>query len=438
MKKSNRVINKRFNLNSNNIEKIYQNTRVTNTSTSNSKKILNILNGVKKDGDNALMEYGSKFDKVKLRKSELVVTKEEISEAYDSVTDSQIKSIQFLKQRIEKVEKSLLKTLSNFQFKENGVDISLRINPIDSVGCYVPGGKAVYPSSLIMCAVPAIVAGVKRIVVCSPPSPNKKINPLILVAGDMCCIREFYKIGGAQAIGALAYGTKTIQPVQKIVGPGSIFVSEAKRLVSNTVSIDMPAGPTELIVLSDNSKDIDFIASDMISQAEHGPDSVCGLITTSKTLFDNFERTLSNKLMNIERKKIVTTSLTNNGFMIYSKDMDLAIDFINRFAPEHLELLTSKNSLISKKITASGIVLLGPYTPAASSDYGLGTNHVLPTEGYSKTNSNLSSLDYIRRFYVAKCSKKSLAKYSEMMQRIAYREGLINHAESIKERFSDN
>lgn len=438
MKKSNRVINKRFNLNTNNIETIYQNTRNTSTNKFNNKKIINILNNVKTNGDKALIEYEYKFDKVKLRKSELIVTPEEISEAYDSVTESQIKSIKFLKQRIKKVENALFKNLSNFKFKENGVDISLRVNPLDSVGCYVPGGKAIYPSSLIMCAIPAIVAGVKRIVVCSPPLPDKKINPLILVAGDMCCISEFYKVGGAQAIGALAYGTKTIKPVQKIVGPGSIFVSEAKKLVSNVVSIDMPAGPTELIVLSDNTENIDFIASDMISQAEHGYDSVCGLITTSKTLFDNFEHILANKLLKIERKKIVTTSLANNGFLIYSKDMNLAIDFINRFAPEHLELLTFNDSSISKQITASGIVLLGPYTPAASSDYGLGTNHVLPTEGYSKISSNLSSFDYIRRFYVAKCSKKSLAKYSPMMKRIAYSEGLINHAESIEDRFSDN
>ena len=282
MKKSNRVINKRFNLNTNNIETIYQNTRNTSTNKFNNKKIINILNNVKTNGDKALIEYEYKFDKVKLRKSELIVTPEEISEAYDSVTESQIKSIKFLKQRIKKVENALFKNLSNFKFKENGVDISLRVNPLDSVGCYVPGGKAIYPSSLIMCAIPAIVAGVKRIVVCSPPLPDKKINPLILVAGDMCCISEFYKVGGAQAIGALAYGTKTIKPVQKIVGPGSIFVSEAKKLVSNVVSIDMPAGPTELIVLSDNTENIDFIASDMISQAEHGYDSVCGLITTSK------------------------------------------------------------------------------------------------------------------------------------------------------------
>jgi len=307
---------------------------------------------------------------------------------------------------------------------------------LESVGCYVPGGKARYPTSLVMCCVPAKVAGVRRVVVCSPCSQNKEIAPILLVAADICGVDEIYKVGGAQAIAALAYGTRIIKPVNKIVGPGSIYVAQAKILVSNDVAIDNPAGPSEILIIADESADAKDIARDLISQAEHGQDSVSGLVSTSKTLLDKVAQQVRSILEGVQRKEMVEKSITENAFMVECDSLQSATEFANAFAPEHLEIITRNSATLAKMIDSSGVILLGRYTPVASSDYGLGTNHVLPTGGSAKTSSGLSALDFVKRSYVAKSTKTSLGKLSKDMRVLAEAEGLINHYRAIEQRLN--
>jgi histidinol dehydrogenase len=401
------------------------------------KYVRRIVDNVAERGDKALIEYESKFDGVTLRPKDLRVSPSEIQDAYESVTEEQIDAIKFSKNRIEYVERQLLKRLEKFVIDDGdfeGTKIELRIVPLRSVGCYVPGGRAIYPSSLVMSVTPALVAGVERIVVCSPPTKTKQIDPLVLVAGDVCGVKEFYKLGGAQAIGALAYGTKTVSPVEKIVGPGSRFVAQAKISVSGSVGIDLPAGPTELLVLADETANPELVVADMISQSEHGEDSITGLITTSKLLAKRVLDLIPKRVENIERSNIVSDALTNNGFVVYCSSMSKCVKITNDFAPEHLEIISRNYANLAKKITSSGIVLLGPNTPAAVSDYSLGTNHVLPTGGFSTRYSNLSSLDFVRRFYVAECSREGLKRIARPAQIISRREGLVNHYLSIERR----
>ncbi|MEE8186259.1 MAG: histidinol dehydrogenase [Nitrososphaerales archaeon] len=399
--------------------------------------VRDIIDNVAKRGDEALIEYEAKFDGVNLRPKDLRVGRSEVEEAYGHVSEEQISSIKFSKKRVERVESHLLKRLEGFVIEDGdfeGTKVELRVTPLKSVGCYVPGGTAVYPSSLVMSATPALVAGVERIVVCSPPSKSKIIDPLVLVAGDICGVKEFYKVGGAQAIGALAFGTRTIPAVEKIVGPGSKFVTQAKIVVSESVPIDLPAGPSELLVLADETADPEYIVADMISQSEHSEDSICGLMTTSKVVAKTVLDLIPKRAENVERGNIVRKALAKNGFVVYCSSMDRCVRLANDFAPEHLEILSRDAAKLAERITTSGIVLLGPNTPAAASDYTLGTNHVLPTGGFATKYSNLSSLDFVRRFYIAECSRAGLSRLAGPAKIISRHEGLVNHYLSIERR----
>jgi len=391
---------------------------------------------VRQSGDTALVEYAKKFDGINIEPSEFRVRVDEVKRAYSKVSDEEVRALKNLKKRVAKLDSILLKQLKSVGMRDDGLTISLKVSALESVGCYVPGGKAIYPTSLVMCCVPAKIAGVKRVVVCSPCSQSKEIAPILLVAADICGVDEIYKIGGAQAIAALAYGTRTIKPVNKIVGPGSIYVAQAKILVSNDVAIDNPAGPSEILIIADESADAKDVARDLISQAEHGQDSVSGLVSTSKTLIDKVAKEVRSMLKDVHRKEMVEKSIAENAFMLECDSLQTATEFANAFAPEHLEIITKNATAVAKKINSSGVVLLGKYTPVASSDYGLGTNHVLPTGGSATTSSGLSALDFVKRTYVAQATKSSLAKLAKDMGVLAKAEGLINHYRAIEERLN--
>jgi histidinol dehydrogenase len=392
-----------------------------------------IINQVKADGDRALVEFAQRFDKAELDLRGLRIKPAEIKEAYTKTSPNQISALKFMKDKVSTFQKQLL-TQIDIKTTNDGISVQTVLRPIESIGCYVPGGQAAYPSSLIMTAVPAKVAGVPRIVVCSPSDVNGKVNPLVLVAADICGVDEVYKVGGAQAVAALAYGTKTIKPVRKIVGPGSKYVTAAKVLVSTDVAIDMPAGPSEVVILADESADARLIAYDMISQAEHGGDSVAGLITTSETLAETVEENLAKLAASAERSEKISESLTKYGFIIVCSDVEEMINLSNQFAPEHLEVITGNSKELAQKLVA-GLILIGPYSPVALSDYGSGTNHVLPTSGFAQSFSGLSAFDFVRRVSIVESGRTGLERVKDSIKVMTEVENLPNHFKAIQARF---
>jgi histidinol dehydrogenase len=396
-----------------------------------------IIINVKKDGNKALFEYTLKLDSVKLTKDTLKISDNEIRDAYLKVTKKQISAINFAKRKIERFEKSIINNMKPQSIQEKGVNINQSIIPVEQVGCYVPGGDAIYVSSLLMTVLPAKVAGVNRIVVTSPPSKNGDIPPLLLVAADICGVDEFYKIGGAQAIAALAYGTESLKSVDKIVGPGNIYVTAAKLIVSNIVGIDIPAGPSEQLILADKAANANFVARDLISQAEHRHDSIAGLVTDSPNLIKKVTKVLNEYLQQLTRGEIISNSFFTNGFIILCKDRHQMINFANIFAAEHLEIITNHPKNIVNKITSAGLILLGPYSPSAATDYCVGTNHVLPTSKFARSSSGLSSLDFVKQVNVVECSKLGLNNLRKHISDLALSEGLSNHKLAVEERFRD-
>jgi len=392
-----------------------------------------IVKQVKENGDKALVEFALKFDKAELTLRTLKVHREEINEAYKKTSPVQVSALKFMIDRVNTFQKQLL-TQTEVKTLSDGTRVQTVLRPIESVGCYVPGGQAAYPSTLIMTVVPAKVADVSRIVVCSPSDARGKVNPLVLVAADMCGVDEIYKVGGAQAIAALAYGTRTIKQVRKIVGPGGKYVTAAKVQVSADVAIDMPAGPSEVLVLADESADGRLIAFDMVSQAEHGGDSVAGLITTSESLALKVQGYLASVAGSAERSEKISESLAKYGFIIVCKSMKEAMNLVNQFAPEHLEVMTTKPKKIAEKLTA-GLILVGPCSPVALSDYAIGTNHVLPTGGFAQSFSGLSTLDFMRRVSIVESSRTALEKVKYRVKVMTEAENLPNHYKAIEARF---
>ena len=393
-----------------------------------------IINDVIKFGDNAIIKYTKKYDKVKI--DSILVDKAELRKAYKGVTTNQLNSLKKSKKLLEKNEKMLLERLTGITLSEDGVRIEKALKPIDSVGCYVPGGLARYPSTLMMCVVPAMIAGVNRISVVSPPMKDGKIDPVTLVAADICGIDEVYRVGGAQAVAALAYGTKTISKVDKIVGPGGLFVNIAKFLVSNKIAIDMIAGPTELLIYADSKSDPKFVVRDLISQAEHSTDTICGVVTTSESLAAKLESEITRTLnSSLPRLEIVLTSFKKNGFIALCKNEEDAISFINELAPEHLEVLSENPIKIASKVKTAGIVLLGKYSPSSASDYCLGSNHVLPTTEFGKSKSSLSVLDFVKLVNHITVTRMGLQSVQKYIKELAFAEGLPNHYYAVEERF---
>ncbi len=393
-----------------------------------------IISQIIKNGDAALIELTEKFDKARLTAKDLRVKPTEIKEAYQAVSQEQISALKLIKDKVGAFEKLLLKQAVTIT-SNKGVSVQTVLRPIESVGCYVPGGQASYPSTLVMTVVPAKVAGVPRKVVCSPPNAEGVINPLVLVAADICGVDEVYKVGGAQAIAALAYGTETIKPVRKIVGPGNKYVTTAKTIVSKDVAFDMPAGPSEVLVLADETANPRLVALDMISQVEHGDDSVAGLITTSNKLAEEVQDWLKKMAAVVKRGEIVTKALEKYGFIISCGSMDEAVELANVFAAEHVEVMAKASMEIADRITSAGLILVGPYSPVALSDYGSGTNHVLPTGGFGHAFSGLSALDFMRRVSIVESSKEGLLRLKNHVKVMTDAENLPNHYKAIEARF---
>jgi len=408
------------------------------TPQKNKRIVESILADVQKNGDRAVKKYEKKFDKASI--NSLRVTEREIGQAYEEVSDNQIEAIHkmaiFVTAREEilkdiKIPQKKYEDLASFEKM-----VYRKFVPIPSVGCYVPGGLARYPSSAVMSIVPAKVAGVKRVVVVSPPNQNGKIDPLTLVACYMCGANEIYKIGGAQAIGALAYGTKSIKKVNKIVGPGGSFVSIAKALVCDTVSIDMIAGPTELGIIADTSADPNLIVNDLFSQAEHSKDTFCFVITTSRKLAEKINKVIKDKISQVSRSDIIKKSLGKNGFIAVCKKESDMITLANELAPEHLQIMTRTSKKLANKIDNAGLILLGKRTPSAYTDYLLGTNHILPTSGFAKVRGGLSVLDFMKLKTEARIPyDDSIRNISLFMKELTDAEQLPNHYEAVRSRF---
>ena len=391
-----------------------------------------ILKNVKKNGDDEILKYEKKFTGANL--SSLRLTQTEIKNAYSKVSKTELSALRLAKARLEKTESIIKSILKNKTINNDGIKISKKFIPIQSVGCYIPGGLAKYPSSVIMSIVPAKIAGVKRVVVVSPPNSDGKIDPLTIVTANICGADEIYKTGGAQSIAALSYGTKTISKVDKIIGPGGAFVTIAKYLISDQTGIDMIAGPTELGIIADNSTNPKFVALDLISQAEHSSDTFCYLITTSEKLAKSVSKIISELLSKIQRGNIVKSSLKNNGFIAICRTKSDMIKLANTLAPEHLEIMAKNPDSLSSKITTPGLILLGNNTPSSASDYVLGSNHILPTNGFGKIRGSLSVLDFIKINTQVTCSKSSLSKISKYLEVLTNAEGLPNHYEAVRGR----
>ncbi len=399
----------------------------------NSILVQKIINDVIKFGDKAIIKYTKKFDNVKI--DSILVEKADFRNAYQQITMNQLNALKKSKKLLEKNEKIILDRLTGIIVAEQGIKIERRLKPIESIGCYVPGGKARYPSTLIMCAVPALVANVDRIAMVSPPMKDGNIDPLTLVAADICNIDKVYRIGGAQAVAALAYGTKTVSKVDKIVGPGGLFVNIAKYLVSNMTDIDMIAGPTELLIYADSKADPRLVVKDLISQAEHSPDTICGVVTTSSNLIAKLENEVT-KLLDgsLPRLGIISASFKKNAFMALCKNEADAISFANELAPEHLEIMSENPEKIASKINTAGVILLGKYSPSSASDYCLGSNHVLPTMAFGKSKASLSVLDFVKLVNHITVTKKGLLSVQKYIRELAFAEGLPNHYFAVEER----
>lgn len=386
-----------------------------------------ILDDVAKNGDGAVNKYTKKFDNIDVKN--LKVTNEEIERAYENLDENIIEA---LKSSAENIRKFHLKEIpEEWEIEVTpGVEAGQIVRPIESVGCYIPGGKAVYPSSILMTVIPAKIAGVERIVACSPP----EISDAILVAADLAGVDEIYKVGGAQAIAAMAYGTESIAKVDKIVGPGNIFVTAAKKLVYGKTDIDFPAGPSEVLILADKTGVPEYIASDVLAQAEHDPNASCFVVTDDEELAFNTLEAINKLIPNALRKDIIAESLGKSGKIILCDNMNEAIEVANKYAPEHLQIITEDDEAILSKINNAGSIFLGSYSPVPCGDYGSGTNHVLPTGGGAKMYSGLSTESFIKKPTVQRLTKEGLEKLAETCIPIAEYEGLHAHADSIRKR----
>lgn len=393
-----------------------------------------IVNNVRTNGDKAVFDYTEKFDKVRLDKNSLLVTKEEIDEAYSLVDKELTKVIKKSAENI-RIYHEKQRQYSWFDSKPDGTMLGQKVSALESVGVYVPGGKAAYPSSVLMNIIPAKVAGVSRIVMVTPPGKDGKVNPGTLVAADIAGVDIIYKVGGAQAVAALAFGTESIKKVDKIVGPGNIFVALAKKAVFGFVSIDSIAGPSEILVLADESANPRYVAADLLSQAEHDEMASAILVTTSMELANAVSTEVEKFVNELSRKAIMEKSLENYGYILVADSLQDAIDTANDIASEHLEVLTKNPFEVMTKIKNAGAIFLGEYSSEPLGDYFAGPNHVLPTNGTAKFFSPLSVDDFIKKSSIIYYSREALEPINKNIIKFATEEGLTAHANSIKVRF---
>ena len=398
--------------------------------------VRDIIGAVIEFGDQALLDYTQKFDRIVLSPDKLRFSQSELKEKAAEVSDKDRRALELAAARIEAYHKKQLPQ-NAFWTDESGVELGWRWSPVAAAGLYVPGGLASYPSSVLMNAIPAKVAGVRRLAI-TVPTPDNKINPLVLLAAQLSGVDEIYRIGGAQAIAALAYGTKTILPVDKITGPGNAFVAAAKRQVFGKVGIDMIAGPSEILVIADNTSRPDWVALDLLSQAEHDENAQSILITDSDDVVKEVTKQIEINLKNLSRTKIAGKSWNDNGAIIKVPNFDRAVELSNRIAPEHLELCVADPDNLAKKISHAGAIFLGHWTPEAVGDYVTGPNHVLPTARSARFSSGLSVMDFMKRTTLAKVSRDALLKIGPSAVTLADSEGLECHGLSISERMKSN
>lgn len=399
--------------------------------------VAGIIEAVKEKGDQALFDYTLQFDKCRITKDCIKVTKEEFKEAF---SEMEAEFVEVMKRSANNIREYHAKQKRNswFDAKEDGTILGQKITPIDTVGVYVPGGKAAYPSSTLMNIIPAKVAGVKRIIMTTPPGKDGKVNPGTLVAASIAGVDEVYKVGGAQAIAAMAYGTQSVPKVDKIVGPGNIFVALAKKAVYGYVSIDSIAGPSEILVLADETANPKYVAADLLSQAEHDELASAILITTDKALAEKVSKWVDTFTEKLERKEIIEKSLDNYGYILVAANLEEAIDGANEIASEHLEILTRDPFSVMTKIRHAGAIFLGEYSSEPLGDYFAGPNHVLPTNGTAKFFSPLNVDDFMKKSSIISYSESALAKVHKDIELFARKEGLTAHENSIKVRFEED
>lgn len=408
--------------------------RSPNNYSSYESTVNEIIENVKTNKDQAIFEYTAKFDKYNLTAENIKVTREEIDEAY-TLLDADL--IEVIKKSAENIRAFHTKQLRNswFDSKPDGTILGMKITAIEKAGVYVPGGKAAYPSSVLMNVIPAKVAGVDEIIMTTPPGATGKVNPGTLVAADIAGVDTIYKVGGAQAIAAMAFGTQSIPKVDKITGPGNIFVALAKKAVYGYVSIDSIAGPSEILVLADETANPRYVAADLLSQAEHDELASAILITTDKALAEKVSTEVDKFVAQLPRTEIIQKSLDNYGYILVAENMQDAIAAVNDIASEHLEILTKNPFEIMTKIRNAGAIFLGEYASEPLGDYFAGPNHILPTNGTAKFFSPVNVDDFIKKTSIISYSREALEKIHTDIEAFAESEGLFAHANSIKVRF---
>jgi len=395
------------------------------------KNVKHILKDVKKDGDKAIKKYTKKFDDIKLKDFE--VTSKEIEEAITSLPENLKNAVQTAANNINKfhskqfAEPEIIETMPGIQCWRKSV-------PIEKVGLYIPGGTAPLFSTILMLGIPAKIAGCKEIILCSPPDKNKKLHPAILFAAQLVGVTRVFKIGGVQAIAAMAYGTETVPKVYKIFGPGNQFVTHAKQLIQHDgIAIDMPAGPSEVCVIADGTSNPAYVAADLLSQAEHGPDSQVLLISTSFDLVEDVMEEIQKQLKELDRKKIAIKALENSKALVVN-DLNEAIEISNEYAPEHLIICCKDEELIAERIINAGSVFLGDYSPESAGDYASGTNHTLPTNGFAKIYGGVSVDSFVKKITYQKLTQQGLHNISNTVIQMAEAEGLDAHANAVRVR----
>jgi histidinol dehydrogenase len=403
--------------------------RGTVTDSAIERDVREILNDVKENGDRAVLKYTKKYDDKKAGK--LTVTAAEIKKSADKAKPGIVKALESAARRIRKFHE--MQAESSWSFAESDTVLGQIIRPLNRVGVYVPGGKASYPSTVLMNVIPAQIAGVKEIALCVP-APGGQLNPCVMAAVRMLGIKEVYKIGGAHAIGAMAYGTKNIRKVNKIVGPGNIYVATAKKMVFGIVDIDMIAGPSEILIIADSSADAAFVAADMLSQAEHDELASSVLITDSIDLAEKVLKEIDMQSARLKRRRITQASLDNYGAIVIARNIHEAVRFSNQIAPEHLEIMVEKPMDILPMIENAGAIFLGPWTPEALGDYAAGPNHTLPTGGTARFFSPLGVYDFYKRSSMLSFSRKGFLRLSNTVETIADAEGLEAHGNTIRVR----
>lgn len=401
------------------------------------EKVKVIIQRVRQEGDQALLDYSREFDGVSLSREDLLVQEAEIEDAYSLVSDAEVSAMKLSIVRIREFHRHQ-KSKSWFYTEENGTVLGQLITPIEKVGIYVPGGKAAYPSSVIMGVVPAQIAGVKDIIITSPPGKDAKLSPYTLVACDLLGIKKIGKVGGAQAVAALAYGTESIPRVQKIVGPGNIYVTMAKKQVFGLVDIDMLAGPSEVLVLADKTAQPEYVAADLLSQAEHDERAVTMVVTTEDSIIQEVERQVAAQVEQLSRKEIAVRSLQDYGYLIRTGDMEEAIGLVNQLAAEHLILAVDNPFALVPRIQNAGSIFLGHFTPETMGDYLAGPNHVLPTSGTARFFSSLGVETFCKRSGFTHWTRSGLEELGPQAIILAEIEGLTAHAMAVRRRLSQD